>query len=61
MQPFMQGLQQKATIIANDPQFAGSLPDAGSGAGGNGLCGGCIARRGVARSQQHEVGPPRGG
>src|SRR5579871_5282778 len=26
MQPFIQGLQQKATIIANDPQFAGVFP-----------------------------------
>jgi parvulin-like peptidyl-prolyl isomerase len=26
IQPFLQGLQQKATIVVNDPQFAGLFP-----------------------------------
>jgi foldase protein PrsA len=26
MQPFLQGLQQRATIVASDPQFAGAFP-----------------------------------
>ncbi len=29
IQPFLQGLQQKATIVVNDPQFAGLFPTPG--------------------------------
>ncbi len=32
VQPFLQGLQQKATIVVNDPQFAGLFGATGAGA-----------------------------